>query len=170
MLKKKLGMAVFSAIFGASLIGAGTSAIYTSTATNEGNTFASGTLVVELDKDSMQGEYYFDIDNMAPGDSEEAVMTVSNTGSLDLRFDVSHMFTSGTLGDALDVTYYEKDDNDNWVAVTGPIEIPATDPDSSVEIKVVVTLPLVTGDEYQGTSATMELKVDAVQTRNNDLP
>jgi predicted ribosomally synthesized peptide with SipW-like signal peptide len=174
MLKKKLVMAVFSAFFGASLIGAGTSAVFTSSATNEGNTFASGTLTVELDKDSSKGEHYFNVDNMAPGDSEVAYMMVSNTGSLDLRFNLTHSF-SGELGKALQVDYYyknedyDKDDSDSkeWIKIEGPREIPATKPESFVEIKVVVTLPLETGNEFQGKSDILTLKVEAVQKRNN---
>jgi predicted ribosomally synthesized peptide with SipW-like signal peptide len=171
MLKKKLVMAVFTAIFGASLIGAGTSAIYTSQADNTGNTFASGTLVVELDKDSTQGEHYFDVDNMAPGDTEEAIMTVSNTGSLDLRFDLSHTFdiNVGTLGNALEVKYYTHDGN-AWVEVTNPtdanIEVASL---SSVDVKVEVTLPLSTNDDYQGESTMMKIQVDAEQVKNNPI-
>jgi spore coat-associated protein N len=169
MLKKKLVMAVFTAIFGASLIGAGTSAIYTSQADNTGNTFASGTVVVELDKDSTQGEHYFDVDNMAPGDKVEAEMWVENAGSLDLRFVLSHTFTGDLAGafEDSDVEYFYNDGG-QWLNVTGPLPV---DADSNVmaHIKVVVTLPLDTGNEYQGKSAMMKIQVDAEQVKNNPI-
>ncbi len=78
-------------LIGAVLIGGATAAWFTSTAENNQNTFQAGTLKIKLDRE--QGHYYFDIDNIAPGDQGSQPMVIANTGSLDLVYQISYTIT-----------------------------------------------------------------------------
>jgi hypothetical protein len=176
-LKKKITSFLASLLVGAMLIGYGTSAIYTSQAENIGNIFTSGTLTISLDKDSLQGEHYFEIENMAPGDSEVNYITVSNDGTLDLRFDIAGNFDAqaGTLGEKLVVSYYKHDGVDNsgndiWTPIAharnANLELGSGD---SVDIKIEIDLPLETNNDYQGAKALLNFVVNAEQTKNYAL-
>lgn len=148
----------------AALVGGATFAIFTDSATNENNTFAAGTLDISLDK--LNGTKYFDIANIAPGDSGSANVTVSNVGSLELRYDIAQTLTgdiaSGTNGLVVtikkDGTVIVPGDN-NRVLAAGANEV----------LTVEWTLPLAAGNEYQGKSATLGLTVNAEQTKNNPV-
>jgi predicted ribosomally synthesized peptide with SipW-like signal peptide len=56
-------------------------AYFTDSASSTGNSFTAGTLVMNLD-----GTTPFNVDNMAPGDTETAYLEVKNDGSLDMLF------------------------------------------------------------------------------------
>ncbi|WLR43914.1 CalY family protein [Bacillus carboniphilus] len=77
-LKKKLGLGVASAALGISLIGGGTYAYFSDTATTTG-TFAAGT----LDLNAKPTEI-IDVDNIKPGDWMTRSFKLKNDGSLDI--------------------------------------------------------------------------------------
>lgn len=156
-IKKKLGMALATTALGAMLIGGGTFALFTSTASNEGNTFTAGTLTIEdvTGGAAFSQSLYFD--NLAPGDSENAALTIRNTGSLDAFVRISGVTTSGALfeGDyPLTFSY------DGATAV-----IPAGGTET---FEISYSFPLEAGNEYQGATGTADINVQAVQVRNND--
>ncbi|OZM56540.1 hypothetical protein CIB95_12270 [Lottiidibacillus patelloidae] len=174
MLQKSLVSILSTFLVGLMLIASGTSALFTSQDTNA-SPFTSGTVTISLDKDSTQGEYYFEVTNMAPGDKEERMMTVTNAGTLELRFDLAHEFdiNAGTLGEKLEVSYYKHDgvdDNgdDIWTPITNPnnanLVLAAG---ASIPIKVDVHLPIDTENIYQGTTAALKIMLSAEQTKNN---
>ncbi|SDI46633.1 TasA family protein [Natribacillus halophilus] len=66
-MKKRLLAAMGTMALAALLIGGGTFALFTDTAANEGNTFASGTLTIE-DITNGGGSAAIELDNLAPGD------------------------------------------------------------------------------------------------------
>lgn len=159
-IKKKIGLAIASTAIGATLIAAGTTALFTSEAKNEGNTFAAGTLQIELNKPN--GTKYFDVCNLAPGDTGEVKIEVKNTGSLDLRYIIEE-YVSGKLADAdLDVNFY--DANGNEIEENGPRNIAAG---SSETITAKYELPRDTNNDFQNASGTVNIKVNAEQTANN---
>jgi predicted ribosomally synthesized peptide with SipW-like signal peptide len=65
-------------------------ALFTSGATVPGNTFTAGTVVLGTSPTSALITYT----NMAPGDQVTAPLTVSNTGSLDLRYAATTLATN----------------------------------------------------------------------------
>ncbi|MFS0750781.1 TasA family protein [Oceanobacillus sp. 1P07AA] len=78
-LKKKLGMGVATAVLGLGLIGGGTFAYFSDTATTN-NTFAAGTLDL-----SAQPETIINVGNIKPGDYMIRTFNLSNQGSLDIK-------------------------------------------------------------------------------------
>jgi len=91
-LKKKLGMGIASAALGISLVGGGTFAYFSDTATADA-TFAAGTLDLSVDPTTI-----IDVDNIKPGDTMLREFDLVNGGSLDIAtIDLS---TSYTVNDA----------------------------------------------------------------------
>jgi hypothetical protein len=72
------------------------SALFTSTATVTANTFTTGTVVISTSPTSALVTF----SNMAPGDRVANTLTISNTGSLDLRYAMTSAVTD-TLGSGL---------------------------------------------------------------------
>ncbi|MBU9722453.1 MULTISPECIES: TasA family protein [Bacillaceae] len=79
-IKKKLSMGILSAALGISLIGGGTFAYFSDTATQT-NTFASGT--IDLDVDPV---VQVPMENLKPGDWMPRSFELQNNGSLDIKY------------------------------------------------------------------------------------
>lgn len=77
----------------ASAVGGATLALFTSTAGSQENDFATGSVEISQADAST---WDLNVGDMAPGDSYEKTITVSNTGSLDLGF-ASTISRSGAL-------------------------------------------------------------------------
>lgn len=78
-LKKKLGMGIASAALGISLVGGGTVAYFSDTAT-QASTFASGTLNLDVDPTVL-----LNIGNLKPGDWTNKDFKLINSGTLDIK-------------------------------------------------------------------------------------
>ncbi|WP_175614542.1 TasA family protein [Piscibacillus halophilus] len=83
-IKKKLGMGVLSATLGISLIGGGTFAYFSDTEETN-NTFAAGTLDLNLKSTDDSEEVNVNIDNMKPGDWKVHQIRLYNDGSLNFK-------------------------------------------------------------------------------------
>jgi spore coat-associated protein N len=93
-LKTKIGLALATTAMGATLAGAGTFALFTSTSNNNGNTFAAGTVKVDASSGKVfAGSQY--LSNMAPGDTETGTLTLTNSGSLDEWVGLEHKLSGG---------------------------------------------------------------------------
>lgn len=169
-IKKTMAMAMVTTALGATLIAGGSFAIFTSAAENTGNTFASGTLIINLDKEG-ESNKYFNVTNMAPGDSDIKPVIVTNKGTLELRYDLA-LAVGGDLGTVAEPgskplvieafadlagTTALTNVNDRVLAANGGNET----------IYVKVTLPKEAGNEYQGKLGSASIKVNAEQTKNN---
>lgn len=163
-LKKKMGAALATTALGAALIGGGTFALFTSSASNSGNTFAAGTVHISLN--NPDGTKYFNISNMAPGDSGSNTVTVTNDGTLDLRYDIAESLTGALAsGDnPLQVTIKDKDGN---VITPGAANNRVLAAGASETLTVEYALPKDAGNEYQSQSASLGLTMNAEQTKNN---
>lgn len=162
MLKKKIGLAMATTALGATLVAGGSFALFTDTAANNGNTFAAGTVEISLDRPNDGEHQYFDIENIAPGDSGSSMVKVKNDGSLDLRYDVTKTLTGELVGaNGLEVSITDKD----GMAIS--LSDRVLEPGASEDLKVSWSLPLTAGDEYQGRGAMLDLSVAAEQTKNN---
>jgi spore coat-associated protein N len=151
-IKKRLAGAALAAGIGVAAISGGTFALFTSSATNDANTFAAGTLTIE-DITGGNGSAAFTVTNMAPGDSGNGTVKIKNSGSLDAWVAIDTANDTGDLAPALNIT-----------ADTTAVLIPAGE---EADFTVNYDLPLATGNEYQGKSAQLDVVFKAVQAKNN---
>jgi spore coat-associated protein N len=79
-----------------SLVGLGGLSVFTASTDNDANTFTTGS----VDISTSPSTAFLTMSNMAPGDSVTAQLTVSNDGTLELRYAVT---TDATNADALDL-------------------------------------------------------------------
>lgn len=79
-IKKKLGMGITSAALGLALIGGGTFAYFSDTAAQT-NTFASGTIQLDVDPTVQVA-----MDNLKPGDWMPRSFELQNNGTLDMKY------------------------------------------------------------------------------------
>ncbi len=168
---KKLNRSVLAAfiliLIGALLVGGATLALFTDTAVNTGNSFAAGELSIDLDK--ANGDLYFNIGNIAPGDSGSANILVTNSGSLELRYRFNDLDKVGYLltGGSHPIVFTLKAE-DNTIISTGAAGTPyILNPGASNTITIEWVFPLDAGNEYQGTTGTLGISVNAEQTKNN---
>lgn len=171
-IKKKIGGALLGTALGAALIGGGTFAIFTDTATNTQNTFTAGTLDINvLNETAFSGT----IANLAPGDTGSQTFDVTNNGSLDLRYDIAQSLSSGAgtlvLGDAnKDLNFsieYSTDGGTTYTAVTPGDNNIVMAAGATHKYKVTYTLPKAADNPYQAGSSNFKLTFSAEQTRNN---
>lgn len=86
-----------------------TGAYFTDTATVDSNTFATGNVTIGTSPTSaMVG-----VSGMAPGDSDRGGVTVSNDGSLELRYAVTSTTDEDTLAGQLDLWVWLESDEDD---------------------------------------------------------
>jgi spore coat-associated protein N len=157
----------------------GAMALFTDTATSAGS-FTSGTVDITVAPTTA----LFNVGNMAPGDVVYAPLTVSNAGSLELRYDMSTTTTNVDgkgLGGQLtaevrkvtaactSVTFLA---SLNTVASSAALSsLASTDyvmaPGASEVHCYKVTLPLLSGNAFQNASTTATFTFNAEQTANN---
>jgi len=102
-LKKKLGLGVASAALGLSLIGGGTYAYFSDTA-EQTNTFASGTIVLDVDPTVQVA-----MENLKPGDWMPRSFELQNNGTLDMKYvDLKTEYTGTRNGEAVGSTLADK--------------------------------------------------------------
>lgn len=113
MKKKKMLIAAFSSVvLLCAAIGGGTYALFTSSAQNTGNTFASGTLSLSTHRNDVpvEGPMFYTTDSdagrmgtglWAPKDTHTRAMLIKNTGSLDAKLTNLIAIPEGNQADAL---------------------------------------------------------------------
>lgn len=181
-MKKILFSLMTIVVVGAIAVGA-TSAVFTSQATVENNTFATGVLEIRVNgQPTIAG---FDFDNAAPGDCKTFQHNVNNYGSpyfagpstLDAKtLTVSSVYDSGSLDlyNKLDVTVEANRGWATWMPVYGSAPLNGLSsadllsprwteliPGSSEDVKYTVCLPSDADDSYQGLSTTFDFIIDA---------
>lgn len=183
------------AVAGLSLVTLGTlttGALFTDSEDLGANSFTTGTLVLGLTPTTA----LFSVANMAPGDTVSKPLTVSNTGTLGLRYAVSGTATdpdTKALRNQLQFTVYSNVSAANCTAGTvaggtvlyGPTALGAGGTvfgntaqgnqagdrtlaaAASEPLCFVATLPLATGNAFQAATTTVSFTFDAEQTKNN---
>jgi spore coat-associated protein N len=173
-------------------VGAASLALFTSTATVPANTFTTGTVIISTNPTTALVTFAA----MAPGDEVTAPITVSNTGTLDLRYAISSVATNADakgLKDQLVLTIksgvttctnagfgasgtveYTGDLDDG---VTGRlVGNAAPGPDTGdraltagtgEDLCFNVSLPIGTGSAFQAATTTATFTFAAEQTKNN---
>jgi spore coat-associated protein N len=187
---RKLSLTVVVLALFVGLLSVMAAAIFTSTATVGSNTFSTGTVVIGTSPVTALVTF----SNMAPGDEVTAPITVSNTGSLDLRYAVTSTTTENVLAGQLQMTIKtgvttctNGGFTADGTAIYGPGALGNTTPANVVgdptqgaqagdrtltasanEVLCVnVSLPLSTGNAFQGLTSTATFTFDAEQTKNN---
>jgi predicted ribosomally synthesized peptide with SipW-like signal peptide len=178
-----------SLVIAGSLLGSGVSAFFTDTASVGANTFTDGTVDLTTSPTTAAISY----SNMAPGDVVTNPVTVSNAGSLTMRYALSSVATntdSKGLKDQLALTIKTEDSGGGCTAFTGT-SLYTGDLDStagkligdsatgaqagdrtltgsgSEVLCIRGTLPSGTGNAFQGATTTATFSFDAEQTKNN---
>jgi len=137
----------------AALMAGATYAVFTSTASNDGNVFATGTVNVTAGVTTFGGA----VANMAPGDVVTGEFVVTNTGSLELKYTITPSATGvlfeGTAPAVLAIVTGE----DQGMLAAG----------ASATVHYSVSFPSGAGNEYQDAAGNIVFTVDAQQTANN---
>jgi spore coat-associated protein N len=174
----------------AASLGVASNAIWTDSEDVDANTFSTGTLDIGTSPTTALVTF----SDMAPGDEVTAEITVSNDGSLDLRYAVTSTTTEDTLAAQLDLTIksgvttctnagfdtdgtviYTTGDLGSTTGIdvigdptqgadTGDRTLAAT---ASEDLCFNVELPSSTGDSFQGLNTTATFTFAAEQTDNN---
>jgi spore coat-associated protein N len=186
---KKLLVGVIAVAAVAGLIGIA-AALFTSQKIETGNAFTAGTVVLNT---AHAADVLVTLKPMAPGDQVTAPITVTNNGTLELRYDVTSVATvdAQNLAGQLDLTIREDTTSsgctDGGFASYGSSVYTANDLGDAIGITVVpsrtlaadggskvlclnIKLPLSTDDAFQGAVTTATLTFNAVQTKNNPTP
>jgi hypothetical protein len=186
-----VSLLVVTVVVAIALVGA--VALFTNSETNPSNTFSTGTLDLAIDPAAAM----YTVSNMAPGDVEYSGIHLTNSGTLELRYAMTTTDDdTSTLDEQLDLTidvvtedgddniWYTSDDVVGEANVYGPDGVLATAAignttqgaqagdrtlaaSGSERLRFKVTLPLSTGNAYQGTTCTIAFVFDAEQTANN---
>jgi hypothetical protein len=177
--------------------GASSLALFTSAATVGANTFSTGTVSIT----TTPATALITFSAMAPGDQVTAPITVTNGGSLDLRYAIASVATnvdSKGLKDQLVLTVksgvttctnaaygatgtvqYTGDLDssagklvgDAATGQNGTVGASGSDrllaPSANEALCFNVSLPLATGNAFQGATTTATFTFDSEQTRNN---
>ena len=179
-----LGVLAVGLIAGSVGAGALSLALFTSTAASSGNAFTSGTVVIGVAPASTA----ITATNMMPGDTVNGSLTVSNTGTAQLRYAMSSASTNTdakSLKDQLQLTVKSAgtscaafDGTSLYsgalgAAAFGSVTAGQQTGDRSLNaganeiLCFRVTLPTSTGNAFQGASTTATFTFDAEQTANN---
>jgi len=192
MVKKLAATAIVLGLL-ATLMSMSALALFTDTASVPSNSFSTGT--VDISTSPISALVTFS--NMAPGDQVTAPITVSNSGSLELRYAVTS--TTGieavpSLAAQLDLTIKSGVTNctNAGFGADGTVIYSPGDLGSPAGVNVIgnpaqgaqagdrtlaasanevlcfnVSLPLSTGNTYQGMTSTATFAFQAEQTKNN---
>jgi spore coat-associated protein N len=151
MRSKALLLGSTAVVLTCALLGGATYALFSAQTGNANNSFTAGTLsIANSDQTAWSANYA----NMAPGDTVQKEITVSNTGSLELEF-TTGVSTAGAL-----------------FTGTGKASVAVTNgtgtllPGATQAVHTAVSLPLSAGNTYQGTTGTLNLTFYAYQTKN----
>jgi len=138
------------------IVGGATFALFSASSGNQKQEFEAGTVeIANSDKTTWSSE----VGNMAPGDTFEKKITVTNTGSLQLAF-AATVSKSGDLFKG---------------ATPATVEIGNAygilNPGASTTVTARVALPLGAKNEYQTLNGQFEITFHAYQTKNvNPVP
>jgi len=174
----------------AASLGVASNAIWTDSQDVDANVFSTGTIDISTDPTTALVTF----SNMAPGDEVTNDITVTNAGSLELRYAVTSDTTEDTLAAQLDLTIKTGVTTCTNVGfgvdgtvIYGPGDLGSTtgtdvigDPTQGADtgdrtlaasadedLCFNVELPLATGNSFQGLNTTATFTFAAEQTANN---
>ena len=189
---KRFLLTIGAAVAVASVAGGAVSlALFTSTATVPANTFSVGSVIISTNPTTALVSF----SGMVPGDQVTAPLTVSNTGTMALRYAVSSVATNADTKGLKDqlvltiksgvttctnaayaadgTTLYSGDLDSSAGKLIGDAATGADSgdrtlaPATSEILCFHVGLPVATGDAFQGSATTATFTFAAEQTLNN---
>jgi len=181
--KRRRGVVALLAAVSLLTIGAGTISLaqFTDSTTSTWS-FTAGTIDI-----STNPAVFTSITAMMPGDTNTQALTVTNGGTGDLRYAMTTVATNA-LGNQLQLTVKREDAGGGCAAFTGTTVVAATalngagfgsnaqgaqagdrnlTAGASEVLCFRVSLPLSTGNAYQGATSAATFTFDAEQTANN---
>lgn len=184
IMNRKIALSAISILSTLALVGGATFAAFSSSATNPGNTFGAGTLVLNINgAPGSSSSPKFTIANAYPGQVETQVIVLSNSGTVPSSTtkltSIAHSTsTSPDLGDKLTLELWDDvngDDNiDGGDVMRGSAHI--TDPawsnidlgfgltaGGSHQLIARVTFDAGANDTYQGSNSTFDFNFQANQ-------
>lgn len=167
MLNHRIALSAFSIIASLALMGGATFAAFTSAASNNGNTFGTGSMVLKINGAAGSASTpVFSIAAAVPGDSSTQKLTLTNTGSVpQTTVQVTGITVSGANPElAAKLTLQLFDDvNDNGVLDIGETVYKSAHLDDASWTNFVlsgVSLPATTGVSHVGTKLTFDSNAD----------
>ena len=191
MKKVVVSILILGVVLAVALIGA--IALFTDQATNPDNTFSTGTVDLAIDPATAM----FTVSNMAPGNVTYKGIALTNSGSLQLRYAMTttpdatsildeqlDLTVDVVTGNGTDTIWYTADDVVGGANIYGPDGVLSSaaignatqgnqtgdrtlNASGNERLRFKVTLPLDTGNSYQGINCTVAFVFDAEQTTNN---
>jgi Camelysin metallo-endopeptidase len=185
VIKATFAMLLATGIIG-SFVAIDSLAVFTDQQANTANTFTTGSVSLA----DAPASALITFANMAPGDSTDQALLMTNTGSLDLRYSMTTGATNGdgkNLANQLQLTVRTKTGNPctshDGVVLYGPGALSAGAFGSNAQgfqagdrtlaaagsetLCFEVDLPLATSNAYQTATTTATFTFDAEQTVNN---
>lgn len=182
MNKKRIIASLITVVATAALMAGATFAYFSSSASNTGNTFGSGTLILDVNKFGSEAPTpAFTVSNAAPGYTETQFIKLKNTGTIAAASTKLLSIETGTtpnLGDVLTLTLYNDVDNDAtfsapdtligtghlndsvWTNLSLGFGLTAG---GSHNIIAVITFDSTAGDSYQDKSVSFNFNFQADQ-------
>lgn len=163
MFKKRLALSLLTVATISMLVAGASFALFTAETSNAGNTITAGTVTLGTPVSTIAN-----IANVAPGDSGSQSLAVTYTGNLNAWVGLDTIATGDLLtadGGKFELTISDGTKTYNNNAANQVVGLLANG-DSRTFI-VSWNLPLNTGNDAQGDSASVSLKVHAVQAKNN---
>jgi predicted ribosomally synthesized peptide with SipW-like signal peptide len=148
---KVLFLSLVSLVLVVAVIGGATLALFTASGSNGSNQFAAGTLAIS---NADLTTWDVNVGNMAPGDSYEKSIRVTNTGSLALEFAGTNTRTGALFGGSTPAVI-------DLVDAFGSLA-----PGASKDVTVRVSLPLGAGNSYQMATGSVVVTFHAWQSAN----
>ena len=159
-----------------SIVASGTLAYFTASETAH-NVITSGGVDIRLHEFSERGNEelvpWQDVDGVMPGAEISKIVTVENTGASDawvrVKVDKTIILADGDKGNPevmkLDIKDAFWTEQDGYYYYNDPLAPGETTP----PLFTIVTFDPKMGNEYQGSTAHIDVKADAVQVANNPV-
>jgi spore coat-associated protein N len=166
-IKGKLALTMATTALGATLLAGGSFALFTSTTTNAGNTFTAGKVTITDYTGHAAFASTLHFSNLAPGDAEDATITVKNEGNLAEWVKITDVSTGpnyaavgapNIFGGSYPLAITFTEDNSK------PVLIEAG---ASATLHVHYNFPSGADNSYQQAQGLATVNIQAVQARNN---
>lgn len=119
-MNKKIAMSLMSIFAALTVTGGATFAAWTSTNTNQGNTFGAGDMVLQINSQGPVSTGVFALSNMVPGDVSDQPLTLANTGDADaatVKITGIPLAVNTELADKLTIMFFQDVDNNSVFSV-----------------------------------------------------
>jgi predicted ribosomally synthesized peptide with SipW-like signal peptide len=184
-MNKKIIASLLTILAAGVIVSAGTVAYFTAQGSSEGNTFAAGTLSIDLNNANDSTPLQYSLTNWAPGNQTLVSFDVLNTGSMsiNLRGQAGGTWGNPALdeGNVVSVISVERWDGTQWQTlktddggIAGDFyyspdgsnsNLYAVNPGEKAQMRLTVKFSPLADDKYQGQTFTAAVEAQAKQTQ-----